>query len=71
MLHTLHPLNLPKLARLPLLWGLQGCFFTPLYVYCQLSSLAILPIKNTVAKEIYFDESFSKFADNKVRKFSF
>lgn len=71
ILHTLCPLNLPKLAHLPKLRGLQGYFFTPLYIYSQLSSLAILSIKNAVAKEIYFDESFSKFADNKVRKLRF
>lgn len=66
ILQTLCPLNLPKLAHLPTLRGLQGCFFTPLYTYCQL-----LSIKNTVAKEIYFDESFSKFAENEVRKLRF
>lgn len=39
ILHTLCPLNLPKLAHLPTLRGLQGYFFTPLYLY-TVNSLA-------------------------------
>lgn len=37
----------------------------------NLSSLAILSIENSAAKEIDYDGAISKFADKKVRKISF
>lgn len=53
----------PKSARLPALRGsAELLFYTT--GHCRLSSLAILYIKNTLAKEIDFYEAISKFADN-------
>lgn len=62
MLHFALP-NVAQIGAPPHAAGsAELLFYTT--VHCRLSSLAILSIKNTLAKEIDFYEAISKFADN-------